>query len=947
MARANILGGLLLLALAGAAVFTHHLTADEPVRTAVVFADNGGRPVKQLEAGSSLFVGAQGLMPNTTYEFRLAVGREEAPSREKAVTFARGGSDAKGNIRPFVLWYESGVVGCSERVKSGTKLPPFCFRTFEEGEKMLADKTVTVSVHPVQKDPTGKTPPMKLSVEKSAATGRLQVARRQSPMVYPSDAEGCLVNSRMVGKADTYVSGRSFPPGQRLEICVVPNQRTWRVGNPINDVTGVNGADAAELVEADRSGRFRVKVWDAKIQQRGTYDIVAHVADAQPGGVRRVGRNDIISYLSETGYVLYLRYPVGGPTMDIAGRPLTGSPYFQFADSFAQNEDVWGAVDPTYVPATHPGGRYAAYYVVPHRGVSGWDPSAGGSIDLIDVSGGIEIMPVKAGCVNGTDVIIWHGPLPLGEYDVVVDFGLSPAETAPAYSSDGQYNEAVDFLDGADQVGFTVVKDPYELGPMPIGRAEYSQDDFFPTLGGATDVDLRAVVRYPATAPGDNMPVAAGAHPLFVIEHGNHQFCEVNATQTHASCPNRTPNHKGYMRLLEILASHGIIAVSIDAYDLTGSVPGWIEERGDLILKHLELWSHLNDPATFSAYPDFFGGRFKSHVDMTKIAVSGHSRGGEASVAAFMRNTSFNIKAVSSIAPVDFEAYILPDVPYFVILPAADGDVSDLSGAHIYDRAGNGTAPPNATIKSGIHVYGANHNFFNTVWADDWDDSSATRDDFIAKADQQRLGEAYLAAFTRIHLNNETVYEDMLRGRLTFPSTAGFKIHHFRHEKSHAALETGAGVGGVAAGMTKTSVTNPSVHRTQAIRLGWSGSGGTLTYAVPAAQQNVSAFEVFSLRAAQTNSASNPASGSQDFQIELVGNGKTKAVYATRFDQIPKPYRHPYGSPRNVMTTVRIPLQSFIMNKSGVPLDHIDTLRLRFTSPTQGEIYVDDVEFSR
>ena len=29
-----------------------------------------------------------------------------------------------------------------------------------------------------------------------------------------------------------------------------------------------------------------------------------------------------------------------------------------------------------------------------------------------------------------------------------------------------------------------------------------------------------------------------------------------------------------------------------------------------------------------AAYPDLLGGRFKSRVDMTKIAVSGHSRGG-------------------------------------------------------------------------------------------------------------------------------------------------------------------------------------------------------------------------------------------------------------------------------------------------------------------------------
>jgi hypothetical protein len=640
--------------------------------------------------------------------------------------------------------------------------------------------------------------------------------------------------------------------------------------------------------------------------------------------------------------------------MDIAGRPLSLSPYFEFADSFADtNDPVWGAVDPTYVPVGHTGGTYAAYYVVNHRSVSGWDPAMGGSTNLVDMSGGIEIHPVKAGCVNGTDVIIWQPPLASGSYDVVVDFGQNPAATPAQYATDGQYNDVIDFLDGADQIGFIVTKDPYELGPTPIGQDSYSQDDFFPTLGAASDVDLRAVVRYPATAAGVGTPVAAGQHPIFVIEHGNHYFCQEclswSCSYTHATCPNRIPNHMGYMRLLDILASHGIIAVSIDAYDLTApGIQGFILERGTLILKHLELWSHMNDPATFTSYPDFFAGRFAGHADLSKISVSGHSRGGEASVAAYMLNTAFNINSVSSIAPVDFQSYVLPDVPYFVMLPAADGDVFDLDGMRIYDRAGTGLPTPDGTLKSGIDVYGASHNFFNTVWAADFDDGSPTRDDKIPAADQQRLGEAFLAAFTRIHLSGEAVYLDMLRGRLTFPSFAGRKVYAFHHEKDHSKLENGTGAGAAASGGTTVVSVNPpdSVHETSAIQVNWPSGTAELAYTVPVPQRDASAFEVLSFRVAQTNAASNPATGDQNFQVELVGGGKTKATYAGNFGHIPKPYNH-QGFFQNLMTSIRIPLHSFIMNNSGVTLNNIDTIRFRFMSPAQGDIYVDDIEFSR
>ena len=249
--------------------------------------------------------------------------------------------------------------------------------------------------------------------------------------------------------------------------------------------------------------------------------------------------------------------------------------------------------------------------------------------------------------------------------------------------------------------------------------------------------------------------------------------------------------------------------------------------------------------------------------------------------------------------------------------------------------------------KSGIDVYGANHNFFNTVWAADKDDSWSTRDDYIPAADQQKIGEAYLAAFNLAYLKNETVYLDMLRGKLAFPSLGGRKIYAFHNEKQNAKVDSGGGAGGTSGGgATVAAIPNPSVHETEVRRIGWATSAATYTYTLPASQRDVSAFEVLSFRAAQTNATTNPASGGQDFQVELVEGSHVKAFYSSRFGPIPKPYQRPWGA-QNVMTTIRIPLHSFIMNNAGTDLTKIDTVRLRFTNPTQGEIYVDDVAFSR
>ena len=911
----------------------------------VMAVDGGGRPIETLQIGSSLEMTATELEPRAQYEFRVTFDGEP----DRLVSFARVTSDARGTIAPFVLWFHSGVIGCSTRPADERR--PLRFRTFEEAEEALRGRVLRVTAHGARSD-------------RAVLDLALPVSGRSSAMVYPADRNGCLLNSLETGTGDLYVAGRNFAPGEELAISIVPNQRAWRVGDRVADMSGAGSGAAAERVTADASGRFVVRAWDAQAQRRGAYDIVAQRSARRVRGFDVIDPRDLISYGSDTAMLLFLTYPPGGPLMDLAGRPLPRTPYFEYADAFANtNDDVWAAVDPTYIPAGHPGGQYAGYHVVAHRDMAGW----AGNTSLADVSfgGNVEVMPVKAGCVNGTDTIIWPAPVTSGEYDVVVDFGSTPAGSQAAWMGDGQYDSAQDFLDGSVQIGFVSAPDPYTLGPLPVGIANYSFDDFFPNIGTAPNVDLRATVRYPSTGMGGlGAAVAAGAHPLFVIQHGNHASCDVRANGTpaytgtgglhsHASCPDRTANHEGYTRLLEILASNGIIAVSVDAYDMTGSngppqnVQFWITERADLILKHLEMWSHMNAAATFPTYPDPFAGLFNGHVDMTRISLSGHSRGGEASVVAFIRNgmlaSPFSITSVSSIAPVESQNSVVT-VPYFVMIPAADGDVQSLDGVRIYDFASD------ATTRSGINVYGANHNFFNTVWAGDWDDWSDShpgwgpRPDEIPAADQQRLGEAWLAAFVRSNLKSETVYEDMLRGNLTFPSFAGRKVYAFRHESQHQRIESGTGAGAPNAGATELTLT-PSVHDTAAVRVGW--SAGSATYTWTLAPTDVSTFEVLSARIAQTNAAPpNPVSGGQEFRVQLQSGATVRATYTGQFDAIPKPYDR-VVTDHNVMTTVRIPLHSFIMNNSGLPLTSIDTVVFQFMNPATGEIYVDDVEFSR
>jgi hypothetical protein len=257
--------------------------------------DAGGRTISSLEAGTSVYAGARALQPETTYEFRLGLDQGAIRSLKEAVSFARATTDRAGNIPPFVLWYQAGVIGCPQRQTERERRAPMTFRTFEESERALAGKVLTVSVHPVERDKTGRVPPQKLRVGDQVSVFQLPVIKRRNPAVYVSDRNGCLLNSQLTGGGDIFVSGLNFKPGAALEISVVPNQRAWYVNDPINDVTGVNTAAAPERVRADAQGRFTLKVWDKATQMRGVYDVIAHdLTDADNSPHCRPARHHLL-----------------------------------------------------------------------------------------------------------------------------------------------------------------------------------------------------------------------------------------------------------------------------------------------------------------------------------------------------------------------------------------------------------------------------------------------------------------------------------------------------------------------------------------------------------------------------------------------------------------------------------------------------------------------------
>ncbi|MEE2709074.1 MAG: hypothetical protein VYA69_05720 [Gemmatimonadota bacterium] len=285
-------------------------------------------------------------------------------------------------------------------------------------------------------------------------------------------------------------------------------------------------------------------------------------------------------------------------------------------------------------------------------------------------------------------------------------------------------------------------------------------------------------------------PDGGGPFPLVLMVHGNHSMEEFSDS--------------GYAYIGRLLASRGIILVSVDQNFLNSSFSSRLDDgsrpwsmeldaRGWLLLEHLKVWDDWN------IQPDnpFFG-----KVDMDRIALMGHSRGGEAVAIAAMFNRfthypddasltfdyQFNIRGVVAIAPVD--RYLpaglwttVPDVNYFVLHGSHDADVQTFRGSRQFERVSFTGEQYN--FKAGLYIYGANHGQFNSVWGRA-DTSFPGKNllnlqDIMPGKDQRKIGEVYMSAFLEICLRDKRGYGPLFRdyraGREWLPETV--YLNHF------------------------------------------------------------------------------------------------------------------------------------------------------------------------
>jgi hypothetical protein len=463
------------------------------------------------------------------------------------------------------------------------------------------------------------------------------------------------------------------------------------------------------------------------------------------------------------------------------------------------------------------------------------------------------------------------------------------------------------------------------------------------------------------------IPHGRGPFPVALFAHGNHDPLE-----------NSTP---GYLYLCELLASHGILAATIDVNFLNGGNFGENDARA---IVHLE---HVKQFRTWNGIPQH---PLQQKVDLNRILLVGHSRGGEGVGHASLFNPlssvqpdifspvvpldgsaglgpyRFSLSAVAAIAPTDrqYEPIAGPTVVpdrYFLMHGSRDGDVFTFEGYNTYNRA-HTVDLANPTVSDGklkalLWVIAANHNQFNSVWASETPPATT-----MPRADQEQVAKVHLGALAQALLLDRSRYLRVLKDHAAAaawaPVGADFvsqyqdprRLFIQHNQESLATPEISAPVQGTVtanAVLTARQLTDlvnaGSPVSTITLRLEWTSLGARFTLHVNPATLPGGRFKTLALRVGQSTEAGNPANQDQDFTVEVSSGSRTAAIPASSLHRLLYPDLV-FGAGKIVMQSLRLPRKR--LAELGVEARDLRSIAFVFDRRASGVLYVGDVQLS-
>lgn len=485
---------------------------------------------------------------------------------------------------------------------------------------------------------------------------------------------------------------------------------------------------------------------------------------------------------------------------------------------------------------------------------------------------------------------------------------------------------------------------------------------FFAALAGgcalAQDPDELAEGEAPAPAESE-LALALAADPSAVAGHGWCNWNYVwNGTSARVYAPSNggcdasihSPlvvlmrgagfDHTDYHYLLRHLAKNGYIAVAVDSLPSGVSAADY-QQAAD------EAWAFVTDFLWSTWSKRFF-------IDPSRVALIGHSRGGEAVklLADQLANDPvFDVRAVVSLAPTNFHHVALTGsstIGAMTIVGSSDADTTTDRAYSSHDETGSDASQqdpaidPDVVYRSMKLLQGASH--FG----------------FAAEGAQGSVTQGYVLAFLHAHLKNDvTYYEDYVRGdavpfgwpsAVTTQYSDGFlrrTIDNFDDGTTGGSTIGGAvtvslGAGGVI-DLDPSAITP---HHTHALQYTPPAGGGGFLWAIPAGKRDATAFKYLSLRVGQS---AGPAT--DDLRIRIVNGGIASPwVRVSDHGALPQPVSMCLSSALGFcqqigvqahMGTIRIPLEAFGAH------DDVTAVGIGATNEAvDGEFLIDNFELS-
>jgi dienelactone hydrolase len=557
---------------------------------------------------------------------------------------------------------------------------------------------------------------------------------------------------------------------------------------------------------------------------------------------------------------------------------------------------------------------------------------------------------------------------------------VAPTPELPATQTSAADSQAVSLPDVVE----------YNLGDTTITQSMFTEDSRFRNM----PVRLNGLIAVPTTGEGP--------FPVVVILHGTHPGCpEIDHVDRWPCDPaDERPNYRGFAYLAEHLAAQGYVALSMNIN--AENTFGFGEPvAGERLKQIVDL--QLRALATAAAGGENkFGVDLNGKADVRRLALIGHSRGGENALMV-AQDAQLGASGTDGYGPVAGVLQIAPSpgfvdplkgspVPVGIILPMCDGDVIQQEGQKLYEGAR--LAPGQQDWVTSAFLERANHNYFNSTLGDDPFGRRGRLDcePRLEAQTQQEFLNAYAvdflaalfgsdstakAAKARLAIDPSAPSPSELYGlpaRVAVLPSAGERTVIFTPATADEFKTNRLGGTVLAQDVTLffceagyyTPFTRPGTEPCRRVNVivpgdpalavvSWEKPGAALRFEIPQGQGDLSQAAAISLRAAiDPISALNPAGKGQAFTVLLTdGTGKTAAVH-TRSDE--PALQFPIGevetdqgiegglfSGRVPLTTIRLPVQDF----KGIDLSDIREMALVFDQTPSGSLFMGDVEVVR